>query len=522
MLGKAKKYFVNLPGQVLLEGLIALSLASVIIIAIVTAVTSSVSTSRVSNLKNQANQYAQEAIELARTQRGLTPGFYCLAKGVSQFDSPVQPESCAAPNIDDVFIRSVEVLDDGCVAGVDNVTTTVSWADSTCDAGEFCQSVKLASCVDPSGGLIAASFPTPTTDPNATPTIVGLSWTPTPPPLSSTPTPTNTPTPTPTSAAPAPSFTFYLPNPSSISPPAGSTLSWTSSNATSCTASGGWSGTKAVSGSEIAYPSSTTTYSLNCTGPGGTTATVSRTVTVTQAPTPTPNQNYFITNQSANLRSCQGTVGSGTLCSLIGTLSGAGNVVKRLAGPTQGATYTSGGNQMNTWYQLQTVALGNGWAITPNFDPVVFPTNVVAIPGSATGTLSPCTYTTDACQRRVLIKPNFDIRVTKIACKACGAQKWWMLNSTSAFAVGSSIASGTTFSTVETDWREATLATPVTLLKDSYYIISFGINTATSTFRYKNSVTSAQYVEFLQARNVTDSTTLNPGTYDIRLTVEGL
>gem|GEM_PF-1561332 len=47
------------------------------------------------------------------------------------------------------------------------------------------------------------------------------------------------------------------------------TLSWDSSNATSCTASNGWSGSKAVDGTETATPTATTTYTITCTGEGG-------------------------------------------------------------------------------------------------------------------------------------------------------------------------------------------------------------------------------------------------------------
>jgi len=52
-------------------------------------------------------------------------------------------------------------------------------------------------------------------------------------------------------------------------------LTWSASNATSCSASGNWSGTKATSGTEepLAPLNSTTetlTYTLSCTGPGGT------------------------------------------------------------------------------------------------------------------------------------------------------------------------------------------------------------------------------------------------------------
>ena len=62
------------------------------------------------------------------------------------------------------------------------------------------------------------------------------------------------------------------------------TLTWSSQNATTCTASGGWSGTQAASGSvQSSAISATTTFTLACTGPGGTT-TVSATVTANSAP----------------------------------------------------------------------------------------------------------------------------------------------------------------------------------------------------------------------------------------------
>ncbi len=49
------------------------------------------------------------------------------------------------------------------------------------------------------------------------------------------------------------------------------TLSWTAAGADSCSASGGWSGQLDTSGSQVVGPvSAGTTYSLNCSGPGGT------------------------------------------------------------------------------------------------------------------------------------------------------------------------------------------------------------------------------------------------------------
>lgn len=53
-------------------------------------------------------------------------------------------------------------------------------------------------------------------------------------------------------------------NPQTVNRGSASLLSWTSSSADYCTASGGWSGSKSTSGSEYVYPISNTSYSLNC------------------------------------------------------------------------------------------------------------------------------------------------------------------------------------------------------------------------------------------------------------------
>ena len=63
------------------------------------------------------------------------------------------------------------------------------------------------------------------------------------------------------------------------------TLSWSSSNATACQASGAWSGTVALSGSQLVTPpaAGTFTYTLTCNGVAGSTSVV-----VANAPTPMP------------------------------------------------------------------------------------------------------------------------------------------------------------------------------------------------------------------------------------------
>jgi hypothetical protein len=77
---------------------------------------------------------------------------------------------------------------------------------------------------------------------------------------------------------PPPSPTASLTaNPSSISQGQSSTLSWTSTNTTSCSAA--WTSSKATSGSQSVTPGATTTYSITCSGAGGS-ASSSATVTV--------------------------------------------------------------------------------------------------------------------------------------------------------------------------------------------------------------------------------------------------
>jgi hypothetical protein len=75
-------------------------------------------------------------------------------------------------------------------------------------------------------------------------------------------------------------------SPSSIASGGSSMLTWSASNATSCTASGGWSGSLAMSGSQSTGAlGAPTTYMLGCTGGGG---TVTQSVTVSiSAQTPT-------------------------------------------------------------------------------------------------------------------------------------------------------------------------------------------------------------------------------------------
>jgi Spherulation-specific family 4/Carbohydrate binding module (family 6) len=87
-------------------------------------------------------------------------------------------------------------------------------------------------------------------------------------------------------ATPAPTVSLTA-SPLSITSGSASTLTWSATNATSCAASGGWSGSKSTAGSaSTGALTASTQYSLSCTGPGGS-SSASTTVTVTAA-TPAP------------------------------------------------------------------------------------------------------------------------------------------------------------------------------------------------------------------------------------------
>jgi hypothetical protein len=79
-------------------------------------------------------------------------------------------------------------------------------------------------------------------------------------------------------ASTLPAVTFSA-SPAFITSGQSATLTWSSTNTTSCTASGGWSGTKAISGSLAVAPTASTTYTLTCIGASGT-ATQSTVVSI--------------------------------------------------------------------------------------------------------------------------------------------------------------------------------------------------------------------------------------------------
>lgn len=94
------------------------------------------------------------------------------------------------------------------------------------------------------------------------------------------------------SSMPAPTVALSA-TPSSVSTGQASTLTWTSTNADSCSSSGAWSGTKHPSGStSTGALNQISTYTLTCMGNGGS-ASASTTVTVSPAPVPSAPSIYI-------------------------------------------------------------------------------------------------------------------------------------------------------------------------------------------------------------------------------------
>jgi len=86
-------------------------------------------------------------------------------------------------------------------------------------------------------------------------------------------------------APPAPTVNISA-SPSNLPYDGSTTLSWSSDNTSNCTASGDWSGSKVVSGSQaISALTTNSSFSLSCSGPGG---SVSDSVSITVAAPPVP------------------------------------------------------------------------------------------------------------------------------------------------------------------------------------------------------------------------------------------
>ena len=147
---------------------------------------------------------------------------------------------------------------------------------------------------------------------------------------------------------PVPTLTFST-APTTINSGESSTLSWSTTDAASCTASGAWSGQKSANlqNTENTGPlQQTQTYNLMCSGPGGTTPLMSVTVQVIQPPAPTltfrADPEQININESTTLK---WAVLNADACTASNDWSGlkqaSANEISEVVGPlTQNSTFT--------------------------------------------------------------------------------------------------------------------------------------------------------------------------------------
>src|SRR5512146_1984870 len=103
----------------------------------------------------------------------------------------------------------------------------------------------------------------------------------------------------PAGPTPAPTVSLAV-DPQSVYSGSSSKLTWSSTNAVSCTASGGWSGTKAASGSESTGPlPASSTYSITCSNSSGS-VTANGSVTVITGVMPALVQSVSSSNTRGN------------------------------------------------------------------------------------------------------------------------------------------------------------------------------------------------------------------------------
>lgn len=146
-------------------------------------------------------------------------------------------------------------------------------------------------------------------------------------------------------------------NPANLVQGGSTTLNWSSSGATACAASGGWSGSEPSSGSLSVSPSATTSYTLACSGSGGN-ASSSATVTVTPVPPP-----------SISLSASPATIAAGGSSTLTWSTTGATSCAASSDWPGSLAlagSASTGALNASTSYTLTCTGIGGQQSATTN------------------------------------------------------------------------------------------------------------------------------------------------------------
>jgi len=190
----------------------------------------------------------------------------------------------------------------------------------------------------------------------------------------------------PTSTPPPPIGLSFSANPASVAWQGSTTLTWTTTTAKSCVATqngtGGWNGNKALSGSESVGPlTSTTTYTLTCTGLDG--SKLSKDVTVTVSAQPIPSLSFSADSTSLTYGGSTTLHWSTDAFATSCPASGAWNGNKQLPSGSQG----TGSLTSNQTYNLYCIGSGGNSptrTVTISISPAPTPTMnyFYASPGS--------------------------------------------------------------------------------------------------------------------------------------------
>jgi hypothetical protein len=133
-------------------------------------------------------------------------------------------------------------------------------------------------------------------------------------------------------------------NPTSVTSGSASTLTWSSTNATACTASGAWSGSKSLSGSASTgtLTNASNTFTLTCDGSGG---SANQSVVVTTTPvTPTAPTVSLSANPTSVTRGDSTVLTWSSTDATSCTASGAWSGSKSLSGSASTGNLTSASN----------------------------------------------------------------------------------------------------------------------------------------------------------------------------------
>ena len=167
-------------------------------------------------------------------------------------------------------------------------------------------------------------------------------------------------------------------NPASVTSGASSTLTWTSTGATSCAASGAWSGLKATSGSQsVIVPNGLSTYALSCSGPGG---SASNTVVIGAGTTPPALYALNVTvSGSGTVTSNPSGIICGATCS---APYPSGAVVVLTATPAVGQQFIGWTNACTGTNPTCTVSMSAARSVTATFNNPGSGASVRAFPGA--------------------------------------------------------------------------------------------------------------------------------------------